>query len=114
MREERKRRKCCKSSLILIAKSRKLKRGLIVAISVLLLGVVSFFVDLGGLGRAESTLLCLRVGCSRVWRRREYLRRRSSVVWHWLQSLMLSLLRVVHHRIAGQVHVAETLAGGER
>ena len=87
---------------------------MIVAVSCL---VVSFFVDLGGLGRAESTLLSKRVGCSRGRRRRKNWRRHLSLgrclgrlLTHH-HHLLLLLLRVGSRRIEGQGRrVAKTLA----
>ena len=68
--------------------------------------VVSFLV----LGRAESTLLGLRVGCSHRRRRRKYWRH---------QSLGHRLLLIHHHHllrvgIAGLGQIAKSLACSER
>ena len=99
-----KREFCCISSLILLVKrSRRLERGM-VAVSACLF--VSFLVVLWGLGRAESTLLSLRVSCVHCWIRREY--------W-WHHSLGHKLLLIHHHLLwIGVAIVAKSLACCER
>ena len=102
--EMEKREFCCISSLILLVKrSRRLERGM-VAVSACLL--VSFLVVLWGLGRAESTLLSLRVSCVHCRIRREY--------W-WHHSLGHKLLLIHHHLLwIGVAIVAKSLACCER